>query len=419
MKDNLANENGEMKNPKLKVALVCDWLIGTGGAERVVLELHKMFPDAPIYTSQYNKDPRVWYGDIWFSKADIRTGWLQWFPKQLRKFLPVLRILYFKRLNLSDYDLVISSSGAEAKFILPERKKRQIINAKLFGKRELKNEKSDMKHPLHITYCHAPTHYYWDRYDEYLAAPGFGRLNWLARIGLKLLVGSLRKWDYQAAQNPDYLIANSNHTQQQIKKYYGRDSTVIHPPVDVDRFKLPAAPSQLPTTSYQLPTRHGFITAGRQTPYKKIGLAVAACTNLNLPLIVIGNGPDHRKLQRSAGRSVTFLRKVNDDQIAHYFQTSEAFIFPGIDDFGIVAVEALASGTPVIAFKGGGALDYISANTGEFFEEQTVESLEKALKNFSLARYNSAVITKRAADLSPEKFQQNFQNFIKQIGKLN
>lgn len=389
-------ENGESKkinsqfpipnSPKLRVALVCDWLLGTGGAERVVLELHKMFPDAPIYTSQYNANPKIWFGDKWFEDADVRTTWLQKLPKGLKKFLPVLRAWTFSRLNLDDYDLVISSSGAEAKFIKVSEK------------------------GIHITYCHAPTHYYWSRYEDYLKHPGFGRLDPLAKMSLKLLAGPMRRWDYKAAQRPTYFIANSNHTKDQIKKYYNRDSTVIHPPVDVERFEKSASGGSSTL-------RRGFVTAGRQTPYKKIGLAVKAATSLNLPLIVIGRGPDHAKLKRMAGRSVTFLSNVSDRQISERFAQAEAFIFPGIDDFGIVAVEALAAGTPVIAYKAGGALDYVNQTTGVFFDKQTSESLAKAMQEFSKLSFDYSQVAKQAEKFSPKVFRNKIEDFIKKCLK--
>lgn len=364
----------------MKVAIVCDWLTGTGGAERVVLQLHKMFPEAPIYTSQYDSDPAIWYGDEWFSGADIRTGWLQKLPPSLKKFLPLFRFWYFSHLNLDEYDLVISSSGAEAKAV---------------------KTKSGTKH---VSYIHAPTHYYWMRYDDYLKNPGFGRADPLARWGLKLLVGPLRKFDYKAAQRPDYLLANSRFTAAQIQKYYGRQATVVHPPVDVERFDISVSEP-----------RRGFITAGRQTPYKKIDLAVAACSELNLPLIVIGNGPDNRRLRKLAGKSVTFLRNVDDKQLAHYFKTSSGFIFPGVDDFGIVAVEALAAGTPVIAYGQGGALDYINGKTGLLFKEQSVKSLCTVLKSFEDKRFNESAISQYAQRFSAAAFRDNLQGFLKKL----
>lgn len=369
-----------MRTEKLKVAIVCDWLLGTGGAERVVLELHKMFPEAPIYTSQYNSNPKIWYGDKWFEDADIRTTWLQKLPKSLKKFLPVLRAWTFSRLKLDGYDLVISSSGAEAKFIKTKA--------------------------IHITYCHSPTHYYWARHEDYLKNPGFGRLDWLARFGLRLLVRPMRRWDYKAAQRPDYFIANSNYTKEQIKKYYGRDAEVIHPPVDVKRFQQRAKSKE---------QRTGFVTAGRQTPYKRIDLAVKAATKLNTPLIVIGRGPDHKKLKRIAGRTVTFLTKVSDHDVPEKFAGAEAFIFPGIDDFGIVVVEAMAAGTPVIVYKGGGALDYVNKTTGIFFDEQTPESLAEAMQQFIKMSFNHTYIAEQAEKFSSVHFNKKINRFIEKV----
>jgi glycosyltransferase involved in cell wall biosynthesis len=360
----------------MKVAIVHDWFVG-GGAERVVLELHKMYPEATIYTAYCSAE---WQRKL--APAKIVTSYMQRWPlSKLRKFLPALRAMWFSRLNLDAYDLVLSSSGAEAKGVKVK------------------------KPAIHINYCHAPTHYYWSRYDDYLKSPGFGFLDPLARFGLKILVGPMRRWDYKAAQRPHYMIANSNYIKDQIKKYYGRDSVVIHPPVEIERFA---------SKTDQL--RQGFITAGRQTPYKRIDLAVAACTKLGLPLTVIGQGPDHRKLVKMAGPTVSFVVGASDAEVVKYFQSAKAFIFPGIDDFGIVAVEALAAGTPVIAYQAGGALDYvIPGETGEFFSPQTSQVLANALQSFDPAKYNSSVITKKAASFSASSFHRAVGKFINSV----
>lgn len=327
----------------MKVAIVHDWLIG-GGAERVVEALHQMYPDAPIYTSYAT--------DEWRRRLDnkVVTGFLQQWPfSKLRKYIPFLRIWWFASLKLDGYDLVISSSGAEAKGV------------------------KTGSNTLHVNYCHAPTHYYWSRYDEYLKSPGFGIFDPVARLGLRLLVSPLRRWDYKAAQRPDKIIANSSYTKAQIKKYYNRDSHVVFPPVDVQKFM-----------SHNNHNREGFVIAGRQTPYKRFDLAVKACTQLSLPLLVIGNGPEHNRLKKLAGPTVTFKRKASDQDVIDAFQRAEGFIFPGIDDFGIVAVEAMAAGCPVIAYKNGGALDYVvPGKTGIFFEKQTANSLTEALQGFT------------------------------------
>jgi glycosyltransferase involved in cell wall biosynthesis len=359
----------------LKVAIVCDWLTGIGGAERVVLELHKLYPNAPIYTSQY--DPRK---IDWFDNADVRTGPLQKLPKRLKKFLPFLRAWTFNRLDLSDYDLVLSSSGAEAKGV------------------------KTGKNTIHICYCHSPTHYYWIRYDEYIKHPGFPfGLNWLARLGLLLLIKPLKEWDFRAAKRPNFMIANSDHTQAMIKRYYKRDSVVIHPPVDVNRFKIIGKP----------PLRHGFLIAGRQVPYKRFDLAIAACTELKVPLVVIGDGPDHKRLEKIAGRSVTFLSNVADHEMASHFQSTLGFIMPNMDDFGIVAVEALSAGTPVIAYQKGGALDYvIPGKTGLLFDKQTVKSLTTALEQVFAKTFHYDAIAESASQFSAQTFTSNIKDFI-------
>jgi glycosyltransferase involved in cell wall biosynthesis len=360
---------------KPKVAIVCDWLVGIGGAERVVLEIRRLYPDAPIYTSQYDPAKIDWFDD-----ADVRTTWLQKLPKSLKKFLPLLRAWTFSRLDLSEYDLILSSSGAEAKDV----KRRAGA--------------------LHISYLHAPTQYYWIRHDEYLDKPGFPRgFNWLARLSLKLLIGPLKRWDLRAAQRPDYLITNSTHTQAMVKQYYGRDSIVVHPPVETDRFKPAGKP----------PLRHGFVIAGRQTPYKRIDLAIEACNELKVPLIVIGDGPDHGRLERLAGRNVTFLTNVNDHDIAGHFQSALGFIMPNMDDFGIVAVEAMAAGTPVIAYQKGGALDYVvPGRTGLFFEQQTAKDLAAALELAMSKNFDYEAIARHATQFSVANFRKNLQATI-------
>lgn len=352
------------------VAIVCDWLIG-GGAELVVEQLHKMYPNAPIYTSYATPE--------WRKRLDdkVVTGWLQRLGG-VRKFIPFLRIWWFNRLNLSKYDLVISSSGAEAKFV------------------------KTSQNTLHIAYIHAPTHYYWSRYDEYLKNPGFGAFDWAARLGLKFLVGPLRRLDYKAAQSPDYLIANSTHIQSQIRQYYGRESVVIHPPVNTKRFK-----------STDKPKRSGYIVAGRQVPYKRIDLAVAACTELRLGLTVIGRGPEHNKLAAMAGPTITFISNASDKELAEHFSRAEGFIFPGLEDFGIVAVEALAAGTPVIAYKGGGSSDFITEKTnGMFFENQTPENLASAIEQFEAKQWDHNAIQKSAEKFDAQVFQKNIAEFI-------
>jgi glycosyltransferase involved in cell wall biosynthesis len=360
----------------LKVAIVHDWLVG-GGAEKVVLELHHMFPDAPIYTSYAT--------DEWRLKLNnkVITGWLQHFGK-LRKFMILPRIWWFQHLNLSKYDLVITSSG----------------NGEAFAVKTDNNT-------LHVNYCHSPTHYYWRHYDLYMANPGFGILNLVVRLGLKLFVSPLRKWDYKAAQRANYVIANSSHIQADIKRYYNRDSIVIFPPVDTQPF-----------SNFPVQSREGFLVLGRQVPQKQQILAVKACSELGLKLAVAGNGPENANLQKAAGPTITFDTDVSDDKVREYMASAEAFIFCGEDDFGITPVEAMAAGTPVIAYKAGGALDYVKEGvTGEFFNEQSVESLKTTLQSFNSSKYNSNDIKKRAETFSIANFHKSFLTFLKSVLK--
>lgn len=360
---------------KLKIAIVHDWLYG-GGAELVVLELHRMYPDAPIFTSYCNDD--------WRKRLDgkVITGYLQHWPfSKLRKFLPVLRIWWFTHLKFDGYDLVISSSG----------------NGEAKGIRVPKNTK-------HICYCHTPTHFYWRHYDHYLAHPGFGFFDPLARLGLRVLVGPLRRWDKKASGRPNYFIANSNHTKSDIKKYYGRDAIVINPPVDTQRF------------SSSNSSRKGFITVGRLVTYKRVDILVEACNKLSLDFTVVGRGPDLAKLKAMAGPTITFDDNASREKVVDYMTSAQAFLFAAYEDFGITPVEAMAAGTPVIAYKAGGALDYvIHGKTGEFFEEQTAESLAKALKSFDSKKYDATIIQKEAEKFSPAVFRQKIEAFIESL----
>lgn len=356
-----------------KVAIVHDWLVG-GGAEKVVLELHKMFPEAPIYTS-YSTDE-------WRKKLDgkVVTGYLQRLGL-IRKFIPLLRVWWFRSLDLSDFDLVISSSGnGEAKQIrVPSTVK-------------------------HICYCHTPPHYLWRKFDQYYKVPGFGVLSPLARIGLGLLARPLRKSDYSAAQRVDQFIANSTHIQKDIKKFYGRDSVIIYPPVDVKRFAKYCQPQS---------KRHGFVTVGRLVPYKRVDLIVDACSQLNLELKVIGKGPELSKLQKRAGTSVSFITNASDDTVGTELGQAKAFIFAAQEDFGITQVEALSAGTPVIAYQSGGALDYVVQNkSGTFFTKQNVESLKTTLSQFNYSHFNAGEISNYTTQFSRNEFVKNFSNLI-------
>lgn len=369
------------KTSSPRIAIVTDWITDMGGVARVDLALHEAFPDAPIYTSVYEPDDLA---KQHFDGLDIRTTWLQKLPKSLRKLqrlFPMLRVKAFRDLDLSEFDIIISSSSAESK--------------------QVRKTRDDQ---VHICYCHTPIRYYWSHYDEYKQNPGLGPLNWLARLAMPILVPSLKKADYNAAQDVDVFIANSTEVQKRIKKYYDKPSTVIHPPVDVDRFTNASQP---------LSKRRGYLAHGRQVPYKRVDLAVQACTALELPLTVSGRGPEHDNLVAQAGSTVTFVSDLSDAEVAELFGSVKGFIFPADEDFGIVQVEALAAGTPVIAYASGGSEDIVKNGEGGItFRKQNVISLENALKEAERSTFQPANLQRIAKRFHKTLFIQKIQKVV-------
>lgn len=354
-----------MANNPPKIAIVHDWLTNMGGAENVVLALHDAFPAAPIYTSTFTPETM----SAAFKDLDIRTTWLQNLPPSLRKlhkFFPMLRVKAFQDLDLSEFDIIISSSSAESKQIRKTRPGQ-----------------------VHICYCHTPIRYYWSHYDEYKKDPGFGKLNWLVRLAMPFMVPGLKRVDYEAAQKVDVFIANSSEVQKRIKQYYGKPSTVVHPPVDVDRFT---------------PARERgdyYVALGRQVPYKRIDLAVAAATRLGIPLYVYGNGSEHQRLVDSAGPTVRFFTdrfgNASDAVVTAALNSAKGYIFPADEDFGIVQVEALAAGAPVIGYGKGGTLDIIQdGESGILFHEQTVDAVANAIKKAEQTQFLPATLRRKA-----------------------
>lgn len=371
-----------IKSSAPKIAIVHDWLTNMAGAENVVLALHKAFPDAPVYTSVYSPERMPAFKNI-----DVRTTYLQKLPKPLRrlhKFFPYLRVRAFRKLDLSHYDIIVSSSSAEAKQVQKSRPGQ-----------------------LHICYCHTPIRYYWSHYNEYKKDPGFGKFNWLVRLVMPLMVPALKKADYSAAQNVDLFLANSTEVQRRIEHYYKKPSTVLHPPVNVKRF-MP----QKARDNY-------FVVLGRQVPYKRVDLAVRACNELGLPLKVYGNGSEHERLVEMAGPTVDFFGDRNsnasDKVVTKALEAAEGFIFPAEEDFGIVPVEAMAAGAPVIAYGKGGILDSVTdGETGVLFNEQTVDSLKKALRQFKAKKFLITVLRNRAKRFDESLFVMKIQNIVEQ-----
>ena len=348
--------------PFPKVAIIHDWLTVAGGAELVVAELHKLFPKAPIYTSVYN--PAAFPG---FKNADIRTTYLQEkLPAKLRYkhvLWPTLRAKAFRKLDLSEFDIIISSSSAEAKAVTKSR--------------------SDQ---VHIAYVHTPIRYYWSHYEEFKKEFNFGILTPFIRPVIPYFVKKMRKLDLDSVKDIDVWVANSEVTQARIKKYYNRPSTVIHPPVNVERFTPPPKGE-----------RSGYILWGRHVPYKRFDIAIEACNRLKAPLTIIGSGPDTARLKKLAGPTIKFVGRVSDAELVRLAQSAKGFLFPNEEDFGISAVESLAAGTPVIAYAKGGALDIVQdGETGVLFKQQTVESLVTAIKRFETLSFLPATLHRKA-----------------------
>ena len=379
----------------MRVALVCDWLTNVGGAEKVLLRIHQLYPEAPIYTSKY--DPK---GIDWFKDADVRTGWLQKFPSKMRRVLGPLRQWYFSHLDLSDYDLIISVTGAEAKAVKSGRRLHEA------GKKNVKRPNG-----LHISYCHVPTQYYWQMYDEYVKNPGFGILNPLVRFFFKLMVRPLRKADLKAAQNPDYFVTISDYAKEQIKKYYGREAVVVHPGVEVEDFKMKTCGK---------PVENFYVTTSRQVNWKKIDLAVRACFLAQRHLVVIGEGPEHKKLVKMAVGSdlVKFLPLMKKKELAKYLEKAKGYLFPSLEPFGIAPVEALAAGCPVVAYGVGGARDYVKdGKNGVLFEPQTAEAMAEAILKFERMKFDRTKVAKTADGFAVTRFDKELTDFVKKCLK--
>jgi len=366
--------------PSPKIAIVAEFLTVMGGAERVVYELHNAFPDAPIYTAIYD-EKRVLPE---FKKLDIRTTWLQKFPKKIRKLyklFPTLQVKAFRDLDLSEFDIIITSSYLNANQVRKTRPNQTIIS-----------------------YCHTPARYYWSHYDEYRKNPGYGKLDPIIRLLIPILVPHQRKLDYKAAQNVDVFIANSTETQRRIKEYYNKPSTVIHPPVDVNRFE---------------PARERgdfYMTMGRQLPYKRYDLVVEACARLNIPLKVFGNGPDHQRLVNLAGPKVSFYTDrfgdASDDKLEQALNHAKGWIYAAEEDFGIVQVEALAAGAPVITYGKAGTLDIVEDGiSGILFKDQTVESIIEAIKKAEKSDFLPGTLRRKS-----KRFEKSM--FITKIRKI-
>jgi glycosyltransferase involved in cell wall biosynthesis len=357
----------------MRLALVHDWLNQIGGAEDVLGTLVEMFPDAPIYTSMYwpekmNPAYREW---------DIRVTWMDRLPGIYRHHQPYLPLypLAFAGLDLSGYDLVLSNKSGFCHGV-------------------------HTGDTTHICYCLAPTRYVWN-FDAYAAREA---LSSTARTALRPLVALLRRWDYRAAQRINYFIAISCEIQARIQRYYDRDSTIIHPPVNTGRFRPAAAHDDY------------YLIVSRLIPYKRIDLAVRAFNQLELPLVIAGDGRDRKALEALAGPAVTFLGYVPDEDLPDLFARCKAYILPGVEDFAITPVQVQAAGRPVIAYGAGGALDtVIEGETGAFFSEMTPEALAKAVLEFDPDAVALQACVRNAERFDASVFKKQLSEFINQV----
>lgn len=360
----------------MRVALVHYWLVTMRGGEKMLEALCRMYPQADIFTHVY--DPEAVSATI--RQHKVTTSFIQRLPfakKAYQRYLPLMP-LALEQFDLRGYDLVISTESGPAKGVLTSAE------------------------TTHICYCHTPMRYVWDFYQDYLAEAGA-----FTRFAMRPLTHYLRMWDALSAQRVDHFIANSHNVARRIRKHYRRESTVIYPPVDVSAFT--------PPLGQYAPPQDYYLYLGQLVGYKRADLAVAACTRMNRPLLVMGEGPELQRLKAMAGPSVEFLGWQPAPVIQEKMQQCRALLFPGEEDFGIVPLEAAAAGRPVIAYGKGGALEtVVHGTTGLHFARQTEEALCEAMEAFEAAEatFTPAVLTAHASRFSEDRFQQEITDLV-------
>lgn len=364
----------------LKVAIVVEELTQLGGAERVLDCFIEMFPNAPIFTLVWNSKKTLHKYD----KHDVRTSFIQKLPLGTRRYKWYLPLMpkAVESFDFTNYDLVLSVTSALVKGIKTE------------------------KPTLHICYCNTPTRYLWTDREQYLknaAIPFF------ARPLIPAMIKYLQKWDLKAAKRPDYLIANSRNVQKRIKKYYGRDSEPIFVPVETKKFH----PCKKAGSFY--------LVVSRIEPYKKVDLVIDTFKKLRLPLKIIGSGTRIAEYAQNLPANIEIIGRIDDEKLAWFYQNAIATIYPQDEDAGIVPLESMAAGRPVIAFARGGALESVIDNkTGILFEPQTVEALIRAIKRFQKIKFDSKLIRQHAEKFDKELFKKKIIEYVKdKLGRSN
>ncbi len=362
----------------MNVALVYDRVNKNGGAERVLLALHELFPQAPLYTAVY--DPT---GAPWARAFDVRPSFINRIPwaKNHHEVFPWLTPFAFESFNFDMYDVVISVTSAEAKSIITKPQ------------------------TVHICYCLTPTRYLWSGYETYKNMPGLGHISGIAVSMLSLLAPTLRKWDKIAAMRPDAYVAISDRVKERIKHYYLRDTdSVIYPPVETDFFR--PAPEKRDNEYY--------LFVSRLAGYKRADIVIDAFKSLNKPLVVIGSGRWKRGLMRQLPPTIRFIDEwLSDEALLSYYQGCKALVFAGDEDFGIVAAEAQSCGKPVIAYKESGVAEIVrDKETGVLFDKQTAASLQNGIKRFEKMRFSPGVCRHNAERFSKERFTREMASYI-------
>ncbi len=362
----------------MRIAIVHELLTIRGGAERVARVLAGLFPEAPVYTLLYDEKK---LGD-WFPKERVRPSRLQPFAALSTNhhlYLPFFAGAV-EAWDFSEFDLVISSSSAFAHGLKTGPK------------------------TWHLSYVHAPARYLWDRTHDVVDQAAHGPLGWLKRLYLQWIFHRLRVWDATVADRPHALLAASESVRRRIELYWRRPSTVLYPPIADAWFSSPLPHARNDDDP--------FVIVSTLARYKRIELAIEACNNLKLPLVIIGDGADKARLQSLAGPTITFAGPKTHDQIRTIFSSARALLFPGDEDFGLAAIEALASGLPVIAFQSGGALEWMTPQTGRFFAEPTADSLAAVLKNFKTTAINPEACLAAAERFTEQGFKRGIHETI-------
>ncbi len=368
----------------MKVALVYDRINKWGGAERVLLALHEIWPEAPLYTAVY--DPKK---APWAKVFTVKPSFLQYLPlaRSHHELYPWLTPLAFETFSFDEYDVVISVTSAEAKGIITKPK------------------------TLHICYCLTPTRYLWSGYEQYQTNPGMGSLSGLARATHALFAPTLRRWDLVAASRPDTYIAISGHVAERMKKYYGRTvERVIYPPVDLKKFLVRRSRFKGSQGSY-------FLVVSRLVGYKRVDLVIEAFNKLRWPLVVVGDGWQKEELKWIARNNITFVdRHLTDTELSSYYQRCRALVHAAQEDFGLVAVEAQACGKPVIAYAQSGIADVVKDKvTGILFRQQSVDSLVAGLKQFEAMSFDLETLQKQVRPFDARRFNKKMKSTIERL----